>query len=545
MTEGSNAGGDAYGTTCATATVKALWPDALLQMLEAKCNRTLPACPPPPSPSPLSPPPPLAPMTTTLPPATWTATAAPATATVTLPPTTTKAPETTTLPPTTETTTVPPSASPSPPPSAPPSPPPSAPPSPPPSASPSPPPTTTVPPTTTTTEPPTAIPENTTEEPTTTQVPVAPDRAAWVWGDPHMITFDATPYTFHALGMRHWCAWESAGGKKHSMAYYSCGIDCSRDGVKSFFGGWPCGESGGVAAGGEIFGIKVAVVKAQIFVGADVFELKVGQSRAFACPACPGNQKLTVYRLDDDDPEHWVHGEKIKFAFGTGAAVGGDNVTLSTWEVMPFDAIPSKYINNVKLRLSADNAAGATGLCTDGWPEDKPLPKAIPAKSADGALGGHFPALARYALGTFDAKCELDKQPAKQSPTAALTCARKGRDLEEVRRLCEIAHGAAGALMVDSCMQDACALGNATLIEQELHDVEVDHPFVCTATPADVCGGGGGTSCFLDPTCACKAEAAEAAEARARAPTSLPSAARARAEPRGTRGWSRRGRRRR
>ena len=69
----------------------------------------------------------------------------------------------------------------------------------------------------------------------------------------------------------------------------------------------------------------------------------------------------------------------------TGAAVGGDNVTLSTWEVMPFDVIPSKYINNVKLRLSADNAAGATGLCTDGWPEDKPLPKAIPAKSADGA----------------------------------------------------------------------------------------------------------------------------------------------------------------
>ena len=234
-----------------------------------------------------------------------------------------------------------------------------------------------------------------------------------------MITFDATPYTFHALGMRHWCAWESAGGKKHSMAYYSCGIDCSRDGVKSFFGGWPCGENSGVAAGGEIFGIKVAVVKAQVFNGADVFELKVGESRAFACPACPGNQKLTVYRLDDDDPEHWVHGEKIKFAFGTGAAVGGDNVTLSTWEVMPFDVIPSKYINNVKLRLSADNAAGATGLCTDGWPEDKPLPKAIPAKSADGALGGHFPALARYALGTFDAKCELDKQPAKQSPTAS------------------------------------------------------------------------------------------------------------------------------
>ena len=63
-----------------------------------------------------------------------------------------------------------------------------------------------------------------------------------------MITFDATPYTFHALGMRKWCEWESAGGKKHSMAYYSCGIDCSRDGVKSFFGGWPCGESGGVAA---------------------------------------------------------------------------------------------------------------------------------------------------------------------------------------------------------------------------------------------------------------------------------------------------------
>ena len=183
--------------------------------------------------------------------------------------------------------------------------------------------------------------------------------------------------------------------------------------MKSFFGGWPCGESGGVAAGGEIFGIKVAVVKAQVFVGADVFELKVGQSRAFDCPACPGNQKLTVYRLDDDDPEHWVHGEKIKFAFGTGAAVGGDNVTLSTWEVMPFDVIPSKYINNVKLRLSADNAAGATGLCTDGWPEDKPLPKAIPAKSADGALGGHFPALAHAT------------RSARSTPSASSTSSRR------------------------------------------------------------------------------------------------------------------------
>ena len=56
------------------------------------------------------------------------------------------------------------------------------------------------------------------------------------------------------------------------------------------FGGWPCGESGGVAAGGEIFGIKVAVVKAQVFVGADVFELKVGESRASRAPRAPATR---------------------------------------------------------------------------------------------------------------------------------------------------------------------------------------------------------------------------------------------------------------
>ena len=84
--------------------------------------------------------------------------------------------------------------------------------------------------------------------------------------------------------------------------------------------------------------------------------------------APPNNKQLKVTHMAAKDGDFRAPGASLKFEFGTGSATCGDNVTLSTW-VFDFakgkSRMPTKYVSNMRVRMSELHSRGAYGICKD------------------------------------------------------------------------------------------------------------------------------------------------------------------------------------
>ena len=329
------------------------------------------------------------------------------------------------------------------------------------------------------------------------------DQSAWLWGDPHVITFATDTYDYMNRGMQSFCTWDDFNGEKAHVEYYGCGVVCNKSPDPAHPHQWPCAESGAVALAVNLFGKQVAVLKGTVFVeGEDSMRLNPGDKTSFSCPKCPGNKRLTIEGAK-------VVNEEVNyiFRFGNGPPTLGDNVTISTWTLPETFAagtspnevakMPTKYLNNLKVRLGAPATKSAKGLCSAGpwWQMDYPSPVTMEYEPKA------FPASLQQALSKLDSACAVGVKghaPEKEEATSA--CDRNGVSVEEARASCLVAVGGYGQNIVGQCMIDYCSLGQDL---GQMNSLVADNPFGCSKTPSSYCNpdGPSSTLCFLDPAC--------------------------------------------
>ena len=306
-------------------------------------------------------------------------------------------------------------------------------------------------------------------------------------GDPHVITFATDTYDYMNRGMQSFCTWDDFNGEKAHVEYYGCGVVCNKSPDPAHPHQWPCAESGAVALAVNLFGKQVAVLKGTVFVeGEDSMRLNPGDKTSFSCPKCPGNKRLTIEGAK-------VVNEEVNyiFRFGNGPPTLGDNVTISTWTLPETFAagtspnevakMPTKYLNNLKVRLGAPATKSAKGLCSAGpwWQMDYPSPVTMEYELKA------FPASLQQALSKLDSACAVGVKghaPEKEEATSA--CDRNGVSVEEARASCLVAVGGYGQNIVGQCMIDYCSLGQDL---GQLNSLVADNPFGCSKTPSSYC----------------------------------------------------------
>jgi len=368
-----------------------------------------------------------------------------------------------------------------------------------------------------------------------------PDRKAWLWGDPHVLTFNDEVYDAMGMGTHPFCEWSAevdGGGVESAVVanrldYYGCGVRCDEVALERQGRSWACGESSVVAVGATIFNVSVTVVHHDVYLqlaadasGVEVrerFVLDESEVKIVPCALCPGNQQLRISKraVAQYISQNGAPTTLLTFEFGSGAPSCGDNVTLTVSvdeAERTVDRMPTKYMLSAQLRLSHAATQKAAGLCApdvggllrvDETAMGENLAKLKAQVRAPLELGASaFATHAQMAVSALGSTCEVEKTDTKELPTRphpADVCAEHGVDVQQAREACTNATRAVGgvapAALIGQCMEDYCALQGSTSAAAGTAAVLGAAPFVCTSTPTTACGGDG--FCFLDPTCSC------------------------------------------
>ena len=356
-----------------------------------------------------------------------------------------------------------------------------------------------------------------------------PDREAYVWGDPHVVTFNNAEYDYMGRGVTEFCKWE-VGGEQMHVDFYGCGVLCDIPPMAD--GSWACGESSAIGVGVKVFGMKVAVLKSRVFVeAADGFAVDFAlteageKARSFDCPKCPSMDgkkgKLTVEIVAETSSDYKTPGDRIDFRFGDGPEACGTNVTFSTWVWElgnGYRRMPNRYLNNGRLRLSEPVARTARGVCHGpdaaaavvSCPPnalEEGLRCDVEPKPAKDTMGDAtaFPSNALYSLAQFDEMCHTNTSAqATFVPDPVKTCENSDVPFNLAGAACTKVMEGEGPIAAMQCAEDFCALhDNAEAANASMEHIFVQNPFGCTFTPSGYCNGDSPIKCYLDPMCGC------------------------------------------